>query len=102
MCYTRTVSDAWHIQDSESERGPDPVAIQITRYNFFLSKIKCAVILNTAMEWILAIYIFTAGEWQLHQQHGFPDVESCIQAQWEFTDLNPDITQIRASCEQSE
>jgi len=54
------------------------------------------------MEWILAIYIFVAGEWQLHQQHGFPDVESCIQAQHEFTDLNPDITQIRASCEQSE
>ena len=54
------------------------------------------------MEWILAIYIFVAGEWQLHEQHRFVDVESCIQAQWEFTAHNPDITQIRASCEQSE
>lgn len=54
------------------------------------------------MEWILAIYIFTAGEWQLHQQHGFVDVESYIQAQHRFTAENPDITQIRASCEQSE
>ena len=54
------------------------------------------------MEWILAIYIFVAGEWQLHEQHRFVDVESCIQAQHEFTAFNPDITQIRASCEQSE
>ena len=91
-----------HIQDSESERGPDPVAIKITHDNFFPGKIKCAVILNTAMEWILAIYIFVAGEWQLHEQHRFVDVESCIEAQWEFTALNPDIAQIRASCEQSE
>ena len=43
------------------------------------------------MEWILAIYIFTAGEWQLHEQHRFVDVESCIQAQWEFTAHNPAI-----------
>jgi hypothetical protein len=53
------------------------------------------------MEWIMAIYIFTAGEWQLHEQHTFQDVESCIQAQHEFTDRNPDITRTRASCEES-
>ena len=80
---------------------PNAAVIQ-THYNFLHPKIKSTVILNTHMQWIMVIYIFVAGEWVVNDRHEYPDVESCIQAQHRFTADNPDITEIRASCEQSE
>ena len=51
------------------------------------------------MQWIMVIYIFVAGEWVANDRVEFLDAESCIQAQWQFTEANPDIDEIRASCE---
>ena len=58
------------------------------------------------MKWFLVVYFFVAGEWYTAEhlnRHGwykiaYPDVESCIQAQWKFTEVT-DTNLIRASCE---
>ena len=77
---------------------PNAAVIQ-THYNFLHPKIKSTVILNTAMQWFMVIYIFVAGEWLEDTRIPYPGSESCIQAQWRFTEANPEIQQIRASCE---
>ncbi len=58
------------------------------------------------MKWFLVVYFFVAGEWHTAEdlgRHGWyriahPDAESCIQAQWEFTEVTNQKV-IRASCE---
>ena len=59
------------------------------------------------MKWFLVVYFVVGGEWVSAENLGkegwyriqYPDAESCINAQWEFTSItNPDA--IRASCEQ--
>ncbi len=63
------------------------------------------------MKWALVVYFFVCcgpdGGWKTAEElgrHGWyrivhPDVESCIQAQWEFMEVvNKDF--IRASCEE--
>jgi hypothetical protein len=59
------------------------------------------------MKWFLVVYFFVAGEWHTAEHLNmdgwhrieYPTAESCIQAQWQFTDVtNPKV--IRASCEQ--
>lgn len=60
------------------------------------------------MKWALIVYFSIAGTWHTAEElemHGwyrmtYPDVEQCIEAQHHFTDNNPDITKIRASCEE--
>jgi hypothetical protein len=61
------------------------------------------------MKWFLVVYFFVAGEWHTAEsldRFGWhriehPNAESCINAQWEFTEVtNQKI--IRASCEQHE
>ena len=58
------------------------------------------------MKWALVVYFFVAGTWQTAEQLNkfgwyrttYADAESCIQAQWQFTEVtNPRV--IRASCE---
>jgi hypothetical protein len=58
------------------------------------------------MKWFLVVYFFVAGEWHTAEHLNmdgwhrmeYPTAESCIQAQWQFTDVtNPKV--IRASCE---
>jgi len=60
------------------------------------------------MKWAMIVYFSIAGQWhtaeELEMQGWYrityPDVEHCIQAQHQFTASNPDITAIRASCEE--
>ena len=60
------------------------------------------------MKWFLVVYLFTADAWFTAEQLGhdgwhrnqYPDAESCIIAQHQFTDRYPDIDLMRASCEQ--
>ena len=57
------------------------------------------------MKWALVVYFFVAGTWQTAEslkrdgwyRTTYADAESCIQAQWQFTEVtNPRV--IRASC----
>ena len=52
------------------------------------------------MKWFLVVYILSAGEWITAEQKrvAYPDAESCIVAQNEFTTQN-DPAFVRASCE---
>ena len=51
------------------------------------------------MKWVMIVYVLTAGVWTQSHTVSYPDAESCIQAQWQFTEANPNIDEIRASCE---
>jgi hypothetical protein len=59
------------------------------------------------MKWFLVVYFFIAGEWHTAEsldRFGWyriehPNAESCINAQWEFTEVTNQKV-IRASCEQ--
>ena len=59
------------------------------------------------MKWFLVVYFMVAGEWHSAEdlnrigwyRIAHPTAESCIQAQWQFTEANPNIDEIRASCE---
>jgi len=59
------------------------------------------------MKWAMIVSFYLAGEWHTAEQLQMRDwyrimyrnAELCILAQHQFTDNNPDITQIRASCE---
>ena len=52
------------------------------------------------MKWFLVVYMLSAGEWIAAEQKrvAYPDAESCIVAQNEFTTQN-DPAFVRASCE---
>ena len=58
------------------------------------------------MKWFLVVYFVVGTEWPTAESLGregwyrveHPDAESCIQAQWEFTDIT-NTQAIRASCE---
>ena len=58
------------------------------------------------MKWFLVVYFLVAGEWHtaevLHldgwYRTAYTDAESCIQAQWHFTETtNTDV--VKVSCE---
>ena len=61
------------------------------------------------MKWAMIVSFYLAGEWhtaeQLHMRDWYrimyDNAELCIQAQHQFTASNPDITAIRASCEET-
>ena len=58
------------------------------------------------MKWFLVVYFAVGTEWISAENLGkvgwyriqHPDAESCIQAQWDFTEVT-DTKVIRASCE---
>ena len=67
------------------------------------------------MKWALVVYFFVLtptstgyeSKWNTAEHYGYEGwyrtyyatAEECIQAQWKFTDNQPKIDQMRASCE---